>query len=305
MMKVLARNILPFLVGLLFLSTVPANAIEKIYGLNVGFYVDDQDPNEGVFVSQDQIRKRLAIIAPYTYLIRSFSCASGLEEIGPIAREFGLLVAAGAWLSTDAAQSRNELNNLSDICKRGGADVAIIGSEVLYRKDFSANQLIAYINYFREITPNVLVAVADSYDVLEKNPAVINASDIVLLNVYPYWEGIAVENAVKRVHEVFKGFQKDYPEKYFAIGETGWPSAGDTIGAAVPSDYNAAWYFLDITSWSKIERVVVIQFAAFDELWKAKREGPQGSHWGIWDKDGKLKILMQYTFDGWMFPKHW
>lgn len=304
MRKKLAKTTIVFLICLL-LSTIQASAIEKINGLNFSPYINDQDPNYGVVLSKEQIRERMAIIAPYIDIVRSFSSASGLENIGPVAREFGLYVVAGAWLGTDAAQNKTELDNLAAICNQKNADVAVIGSEVLYRNDFSANQLIAYINYFRSIAPGVPVAVADSYDMLAKNPDVIYASDIILLNIYPYWEGIAIENAVSHVHAIFKSFQKGFPGKYFAVGETGWPSAGNTIGSAVPSDLNAGWYLLDITSWSKIESVIVLYFEAFDEPWKAKYEGPQGSHWGIWDKDGNMKVYMNFTFSGYTIPKHW
>ncbi|HWQ50043.1 MAG TPA: hypothetical protein VN414_14085 [Methanosarcina sp.] len=34
-------------------------------------------------------------------------------------------------------------------------------------------------------------------------------------------------------------------------------------------------------------------FEAFDESWKATNEGPQGVHWGIWDKDGNMKPGME------------
>lgn len=76
------------------------------------------------------------------------------------------------------------------------------------------------------------------------------------------------------------------------IVETGWPSAGQTIGAAVPGAGNAATFLKNFGTWADSRGVKYYYFEAFDELWKASREDGVGSHWGIWDQNGTLKPRM-------------
>jgi hypothetical protein len=73
------------------------------------------------------------------------------------------------------------------------------------------------------------------------------------------------------------------------IVETGWPSAGDSCGRAVPSMANANAYLKNFLSWANSRGVKYYYFEAFDELWKVRSEGSVGSHWGVWDQNGVLK----------------
>jgi GPH family glycoside/pentoside/hexuronide:cation symporter len=73
------------------------------------------------------------------------------------------------------------------------------------------------------------------------------------------------------------------------ISETGWPSAGTPVGAAVPSVENALRYLLATLEWTEAEGIDLFWFAAFDESWKAGPEGDRGVTWGLWDQDGKPK----------------
>ena len=81
----------------------------RLHGLNFSPYVDGQDPNLGSIVSEDQIRERMQSIAPFTHWVRSFGANNGLEHIGPVARDFGLNTAIGAWLSDDLDENNRQM----------------------------------------------------------------------------------------------------------------------------------------------------------------------------------------------------
>ena len=49
----------------------------RVYGLNFSPYLEGQDPNLGSEVSEQQLRARMAIIAPHTEWIRTFGCTKG------------------------------------------------------------------------------------------------------------------------------------------------------------------------------------------------------------------------------------
>jgi exo-beta-1,3-glucanase (GH17 family) len=240
----------------------------------------------------------MQIIAPYTHWIRTFGCGTGLEKSGKVAHELGLQAAIGAWLSSDSVANGQEIARLISVGQAGQADLLIVGSEVLLRGDLTEGQLIGYINQVKQAVPGVPVATADVYSEFLAHPAVVAAGDVVLANFYPYWEGIDVQQAMAHVHSQYQQLKAAAPGKQVLVSESGWPSGGNAVGDAVPSPENASFYFLNFVSWARAEDVSYFYFEAFDETWKAAYEGPQGAHWGVWDKDGNLKPGMQDVFGG-------
>jgi exo-beta-1,3-glucanase (GH17 family) len=277
----------------------------KAYGLNFSPYMDGQDPNLGSLISEDQIRRRMQIIAPYTEWIRAFGSTHGLEHTSRIAHEFDLKAAAGAWLGTDSQVNDLEMQNLIEAARSGHVDLAIVGSEVLLRNDLTEAQLIDYIHQFKIAVPGVPVTTADVYSVLRDHPNVMSACDVIFVNYYPYWEGKDVNNAVAYVHALHQEMIAKAGGKEVIVSESGWPSDGNQVGDAVASLENACFYNLNFVSWARAENVRYFIFEAFDESWKANYEGPQGAHWGLWDKDGNLKPCMQDIFDGLTVPDNW
>jgi exo-beta-1,3-glucanase (GH17 family) len=274
-----------------------------LYGLNFSPYIDGQNPNFGAVVSAAQIQARLQIIAPYTQWVRTFGSTHGLELVPYLARGFGKQVAAGAWIGPDLAQNAIEINNLIANAQAGDVDLAIVGSEVLLRQDVSAAQLLAYINQVRQAIPaGIPVATADTYSVLLAHPAIIAASDIVLPNIYGFWEGLSLSNAICLVDSAYDQLAAVSGGKPIWISEVGWPSDGNVVGNAVPSLVNANAFFLQFVSWARARNVPYLYFSAFSEAWKALYEGPVGAHWGLWDAQGVLKPGMQQVFDDHTVP---
>jgi hypothetical protein len=180
-----------------------------------------------------------------------------------------------------------------------------VGSEVLLRGDLTSEKLVEYMDQVRQAVPNVPVATADTYAQLLTHPDIVEASDIVLVNYYPYWEGIALENAVPAIHDWHGQVVKAAKDKRVIVTETGWPSDGDTKGLAVPSPENAAFFFKNFISWARANGIEYYYFEAFDEPWKSQYEGPQGAHWGIWDRYGNLKSGMDAVFRGETMADNW
>jgi uncharacterized repeat protein (TIGR01451 family) len=275
------------------------NQNQTLDGLNFSPYLAGQNPNFQPQIPADQIHSRMQIVAPYTTWVRTFGSANGLEESPRIAKELGLKMAAGAWLGRDPAANIIEIRNLIVAANAGWVDIAVVGNEVLYRNDLSESQLIEFIRQVREkIPPGIPVATADVYQNLISHPNVIAASDVVFANIYPYWDGISVNNAVCALAQRYEAVVNAAMGKPVVLSETGWPSGGNAVGAAVPSPANAAKYFQEFVSWARANAVRYFYFAAFDEAWKAGEEGPQGAYWGVWDQTGVLKPGMQEVLSG-------
>jgi exo-beta-1,3-glucanase (GH17 family) len=270
----------------------------RVHGLDFGPYIRGQDPNINPRVGTDQLRGRLALIANRTDWIRTFGSADGLEAMPALAREFGLKLAMGAWLSTNLAANETQITNLIAAGRSGDAAVLIVGSEVLLRGDLTQDALLGYIQRVKAAVPAVPVAYADTYSMLLAHPQVLRAIDQVWANYHPYWEGIAIDDAVAAVHSRHQQVLAAAGGKPVVVSESGWPSAGNTVGRAVPSAANAARFMLEFVSWARATQVVYFLFEALDEAWKARYEGPQGAHWGLFDEAGTLKPGMQDVFDG-------
>lgn len=81
-----------------------------------------------------QIQSRLAVIAPYTKSIYGSP--------------------------TDS----QELSSLIGLAQSGYVDLAIVGTEALFRGNISAQSLAGYINQVKAAAPGVPVTTADTYD---------------------------------------------------------------------------------------------------------------------------------------------
>jgi exo-beta-1,3-glucanase (GH17 family) len=281
-----------------FLGEQPVVAA-RLYGCNFSPYVDGQDPNFGAQISRAQVEARLQLIAPYCEWVRSFGSTRGLEHIPAAAKALGLKVAAGAWIGPDPVANALEIAGLNANLQAGLVDLAIVGSESLLRGDVTEAQLIAYINQVKQAIPgNIPVATADTYDVLLAHPAVIAAGSLVLPNIYSYWQGVSYANALCDTVAAYQQVVAAAGGRPVWISEVGWPSAGNDIGAAVPSAENAAGFFRRFVSWARGANVNFFYFTSLDESWKARYEGPQGAHWGFLDKNAVLKPGMESVFEG-------
>ena len=279
----------------------------RLYGLNMGPYVDDEeDPTRGgIQITDEELRQRISKVAPFARWIRTYGCNEDLKEAGMFAHSMGLKAAVGIWLSSDRAENERQINCLVDRYKEGYVDMAVVGSEVLLRGDLDESELINYVNRVKREVSGIPVAYADVYSIFLSHPSLIDAIDVLMVNYYPFWDGIDIEEAIRSLHTHHKEVLSASKGKPVIVSETGWPSEGEQVGNAVPSHENAAFYFLNFVSWARANNVDYFYFEAFDEPWKAAYEGSLGAHWGIWDKYGKIKPGMENVFAGRTMADNW
>jgi len=179
-----------------------------VYGLCFGPYVDGQAPPDSVSV--EQIRERLAIITqkPHTQWIRTHSATNGLENIPAEANSLDLKVAMGTWIRDD---KEAEINNLVAKAQLGLVDIAVVGNEELYAGASTVNELISDLNDVRQrlddanctdipvTTPepfDTLFAIDEGGNCTVRHPQLINAMDVVLVNIYPFHKGVHIDIAL-------------------------------------------------------------------------------------------------------------
>ena len=259
-----------------------------MHGICFSLYEDGQKPGDSI--SEEQVRRRMKIIAPYTKWVRSFSCTEGNEFIPKIAREFGLKTLVGAWLGDDAEKNENEIEALIQLSKEGFVDIAAVGNEVMYRKDLTEDELLDFIATVKAAIPeHIPVGYVDAYYEFTIKPRITEACDVILTNCYPYWEGSTIEYSLAHMKNMFYQASGAGFWKKVIITETGWPSKGESFRDSHPSEENAMKYFINSQLWSKEANIDIFYFSSFDESWKVGAEGEVGAYWGIWDKNEKLK----------------
>ena len=259
-----------------------------IHGLCYSAYEEGQKPGDVLIV--EQIRWRMAIMAPYTKWVRSFSCIEGNELVPQVAREHGLKTLTGAWLGKDKDLNEQEIAGIIDLAKKGYVDIAAVGNEVMYRKDLTEDELLDYLHRVKEALPGIPVGYVDAYYEFGHRPRITEACDVILANCYPYWEGCHIDYSLVYMKQMFQQAVAAGNGKKVIITETGWPSQGSSLQGAHPSGENFMKYFINAQKWSAEDDIEMFYFTSFDESWKVGPEGDVGAHWGLWDMHGNLKF---------------
>ena len=260
-----------------------------MHGLCFSLYEDGQKP--GDIITEEQVRRRMEIIKPYTKWVRSFSCTDGNEFIPRIAKEYGIKTLVGAWLGDDPEINEREIAGLIKLANEGYVDIAAVGNEVMYREDLTEDELLDFMSQVKEGIPeNIPMGYVDAYYEFSIRPRITEACDVILANCYPYWESCPMEYSLVHMKQMFGQARDAAKGKKVIITETGWPSEGTNLNNAYPSSENAMKYFINSQVWSAKEDVEMFYFSSFDESWKVGPEGDVGAYWGLWDKNEKLKF---------------
>ena len=258
------------------------------HGLCFSLYEDGQKP--GDVIGEDQVRRRMEIIKPFTKWVRSFSCIEGNEHIPRIAHEMGMKTLVGAWLGDDPELNKKEIKSLIHLAKEGYVDIAAVGNEVMYRGDLTEEELLVFIDEVKTALPNIPVGYVDAYYEFSHRPRITQACDVILANCYPYWEGCPIEYSFQHMKDMYFQAADAGQGKKVIITETGWPSEGGSLKGSIAGEENAIKYFINTQQWSAADDIEVFYFSSFDESWKVGAEGDVGAFWGLWDKDEQLKF---------------
>lgn len=260
-----------------------------LHGLCFSAYGEGQSPDLDSVLDEDQVRARLAIVRPHARWVRTFSCSDGNQHAPRLAHELGLRTMVGAWLGPDRDKNEGELERVIEVARAGHADLVAVGNEVLLREDLGVDELVGYLERVKAALPGIPVGYVDAYYLFCQHPALVAACDVIFANCYPFWEYCALDDALAYMREMYRRVVAIAGGRKVILSETGWPSAGSPVGAAVPSIDNALRYFLNTIEWTEAEGIELFWFAAFDEAWKAEHEGDRGVSWGLWDSAGRRK----------------
>jgi len=237
---------------------------------------------------QDIRRERVA--ADVAMLAQRFSClrtyaVKDMEFLPQLAREHGITLMIGAWVSGEPKDTRKEIALLIETAN-ANPDVVksvIVGNEALLRRDVKPDELIRLL---REVQAQVSqpVTYAEVWEFWEKYPQIIPEVDFITVHLLPYWEDdpSGIDTALAQVERVHDRFVHEYGKPVF-IGETGWPSEGRQREDALPSRLNEARFMRGFIEMAEEHGWNYNLIEAFDQPWKRISEGTVGGFWGLWD----------------------
>jgi len=263
---------------------------DHVQGMAFSPFGSGQDPVPQLLPTPEQIDADLQLLAGKVTAVRSYSSLKSLGQIADIAARHQLKVALGAWIDRNRHTNEVELAAAIDIANRHENVIRlVIGNEVILRNDLSVDELGRLLDRARDAVEQP-VSTAEPWNVWLQNPQLVEHVDYIAVHLLPYWEGIAVEQAVDYLAMRIEQLERAYPGKQIVIAEVGWPSSGRTREAAVASTSNEAMFLRRFLERARKEGYIYYLMEAFDQPWKARYEGAVGAYWGIYNVDREPKF---------------
>lgn len=255
-------------------------------GIAFSPFRNGQNPDRGVFPSITEIEQDVKQMKPFFQNLRTYGSGSTLKEIVPIAERNNLLVTVGAWLNPYVIV-QPEIETVINLAKNhSNVGLIVVGNETILFGQFSEVQIIDYIEEtkrnLQDLGISVPISTGEPWNVWLEHPALAEAADFLLIHIHPYWEGVAVENAVGYIETCYQQVKNKYPGKRIVIGEAGWPSEGATVGGATPGLENQKRFIEEFLEWANQKGVEFYLFEAFDEKWKCEQGPGVECHWGMY-----------------------
>jgi exo-beta-1,3-glucanase (GH17 family)/cellulose synthase/poly-beta-1,6-N-acetylglucosamine synthase-like glycosyltransferase len=277
-------------------------------------YARAQHPDNGDRPTADQIRADLKLISPYTRAIRTYSSTGGVEQVAPIATEFGLKVTVGIWIDKNAARNEREIENAIALAKRySNVNAIVVGNETTLRGDLAGDEtalraeaarthrdfgelqaqrnveeLIKIIQRVKRQSP-VPVTTGEIWSTWLDQPELASAVDFIAAHILPYWEGATAQQAVDQALTHYDKLRRAHPGKRIVIAEFGWPSAGYNMHDAEPGRFEQAQVLREFVRRADAFGIDYNVIEAFDQPWKTN-EGSVGAYWGVFDASRQAKF---------------
>jgi glucan 1,3-beta-glucosidase len=244
-------------------------------------------------VTPAQLRQDFAVLARRTSCIRTYTVSDGFDQVPAVAREFGLQVILGAWITGDAQHNEREVALAIEVATRHRDTIRaiVVGNEVMLRHELPPDRLASLIRRVASAT-GLPVTYADVWGFWLKHRVLSQSVSFITVHIIPYWDDdpVGIDEVIPYVDALYAEMQRRFPGKAVLIGETGWPSVGRPRGAIEPGRVNQARYVREFTALAERRGIRYNLIEAFDQPWKRLPEGTVGGHWGLYDVEGREKF---------------
>ena len=188
-------------------------------------------PADFVAAGRERLERDFALLAPQVGCVRIYS-VRGMELIPEVAREHGMKVIAGAWISRDDADTEREIAGLIALANRypDVISAVLVGNEVLLRRERTAAQLLGYMQRVQAAVAQP-VSYGDVWDFWLQNPSIVAGADFVTIHLLPYWEndpsdiGAAIAAVTHAHDETATGIPRQgHPDRRDRLALAGTPA---------------------------------------------------------------------------------
>ncbi|CAI8494133.1 unnamed protein product [Hanseniaspora opuntiae] len=199
-------------------------------------------------------------------------------------------------------QQIEEVEYLLDNYPSNSVESIFVGNEVLKRNITDEKTLILYINRLKqkihEKKVNISVGTSELGGMISEK--IIEASDVIGANIYPFFTGQVVQTSADWVLDYqeneLNNLIKEYPDKSIVITEVGWPYMGGRHKKAVAGPKHCQKFMSDFICKSKQKKIHYFYFGAFDDPWKKvyyKDNNKWQTEWAIFNNQRDLKPHLQ------------
>ncbi|KAF2171393.1 glycoside hydrolase family 17 protein [Zasmidium cellare ATCC 36951] len=247
-------------------------------------------------------------------VVRGYSASdcNNAQYILPAAKSKGFKVVLGVWPDVEESFQKDKAALVKYVPQYKDQVYAVtVGSETLYRGNFTGEQLLEKINDVKQaLGGDVKTGTADSWNKYKDGTAdalIKGGVDLLLANGFSYWQGAAagrdavdvylddISQALAHIQDLSGSLDKIE----FWNGETGWPTDGgsDYENAKAGTENAKSFYhdgFCAAIDWG----YNAFYFEALDEPWKPQSIGDNGqpqieTTWGAMTADRTPKFSLK------------
>lgn len=256
-----------------------AGAGSSGYGISYAPY----DSN-GNCKTADQISSDFGAFSDYSMVRIYGTDCDQVPGVLKAAASKGMKVFAGVF---DISNVQSETQTLIDAAKSNWdvIDTISIGNEVV-NNGGSASDVVSAVKTARSMLQsagyNGKVVTVDTFVAIIDNPELCEVSDFAAANCHAFFNAdITADGAGEYVASEAQRVKEACGGKDVVITESGWPSAGDPNGSAIPSPENQK---AAISSLRNAFSSNIVLFSAFNDAWKDNFDGSFNAehYWGIY-----------------------
>ena len=276
----------------IFASSCPS---KPVYGLCYSPFRAGQKPGES-YPTAAQIEEDISIISDKTFAIRTYGIDGNLSVIPELCNTYGIDCYVGAWISGDIIEDQNTISDLIEIADANYATTKglIVGNEYVFEHFSEPCSGVSYISglieQVRDATTGLPVATAEPWDIWYACPNLVDAVDFMPIHHYAFLRHFDISIGAQENIGVYDELKVRYPNKEIMIFETGWPTHGETLVDAVPSEENQKQFLKEFILLAKENNIKYFIFGAFDEPYKIETSGYEyEGHFGLYYEDRTIK----------------
>ncbi|KAG0329365.1 hypothetical protein BGZ99_002371 [Dissophora globulifera] len=292
-------------------STPPITQFTPNPNLHKSFYGIDYNPAKSLMpwcgVTLQNVVDDVILMSQLTNRIRLYGmdCQQAdltFQAISALNLNSTMKVVLTVWVDNNTATYQSQYDTLFRVLDLYGTDMVegvSVGNEVLFRQDMN---LTALGSLMATVRSNIKSRYGKTIPVFtsdigpDLNATLASYSDELSGNLHPYFAGIDVSAAANWTLQQFNDTILANPTKAGlkgSISEVGWPSGPATAvfqPSAVPGLANLQTMVDSFICQANAQGVPYYWFEFKDEPWKTDPTVPVEPFWGIFDKDGNLKI---------------